>query len=335
MDTAQGAGSRAAPTSEVLEGLNDLLQLDHDAIGAYQIAIEKLEDRDHADQIAGFRRDHERHIRELNEVIAELGGTPVNEPHATGPFKQALQSLGGLGGDKGILMAWRTNELQVRTKYDSYASKANAWPQNVKRIIDRNALDEERHYEWVTGVSQAMGLPGEGIETDLTSGLRERMNTLDVGGKVQDAAETVREKASDVAETVREKATDLTDSVREKASDVADTARARVADAAESARAGVASTADSARMGVASGIESAAHRLDRLADSQTAGDAGGVKARVGDVAHRVAGGMESTAEYVRHPATLQADLERQIRTSPVQSLLVLFATGFVVGRILR
>ncbi|MDQ3605190.1 MAG: ferritin-like domain-containing protein [Gemmatimonadota bacterium] len=326
MDTAQGVGSRAAPTSEVLEGLNDLLQLDHDAIGAYQIAIEKLEDRDHADQIAGFRRDHERHIRELNEVIAELGGTPLNEPHATGPFKQALQSLGGLAGDKGVLVAWRTNELQARTKYDSYASKANAWPPHVKRIIDRNALDEERHYEWVARVSQTMGLPGEGMETDLTSGLRERLNTLDVGGKVQVAADTVREKASD-----------LTDTVREKASDLTDAARAGVASAADSARAGVASAAESARMGVASGIESAAHGLDRLADSQTAGDAGGVKARVGDVAHRVAGGMESTADFVRRAdaATLQADLERQIRTSPVKSLLVLFATGFVVGRILR
>ncbi|HEU4754263.1 MAG TPA: DUF2383 domain-containing protein, partial [Armatimonadota bacterium] len=135
--TTTSLGQNPAPAlAEVLDGLNDLLQLDHDACAAYDIAIEKLEDRDHADQIAGFRRDHERHIRELNELIAALGGTPKNEPHATGPFKLALQSLGGLAGDRGLLIAWRTNELQARAKYDAYASKANRWPHEVKRMVD-------------------------------------------------------------------------------------------------------------------------------------------------------------------------------------------------------
>jgi phospholipid/cholesterol/gamma-HCH transport system permease protein len=86
--------------------------------------------------VPGLLRDHERHIQTLNDLILELGGTPKHEPHATGPFKEALQSLGGLAGDKGVLIAWRTNELQVRTKYDTYASRAMLWPDHVKRAID-------------------------------------------------------------------------------------------------------------------------------------------------------------------------------------------------------
>jgi ElaB/YqjD/DUF883 family membrane-anchored ribosome-binding protein len=293
-DTAQGVGRRAAPTSEVLDGLNDLLQLDHDAVGAYDIAIEKLDDRDHADQIAGFRRDHERHIRELNSLIAELGGVPKNEPHATGPFKEALQSLGGLAGDKGVLMAWRTNELQVRTKYDSYASKAMYWPDNVKRIVDQNALDEERHYRWVADVLQTMGIgAGEGMETDLASGLRERMNTTPgVGDRLRNVTDQTKERAGDLAET--------------------------------------------ARMRLADGLESTAERLDQLADQQQ-GTGSGARERVGDVAHRIADRIESTAESLRHPSGQSSgeSLEQRIREHPLQSLLVLFAAGFVVGRILR
>ena len=57
--TRLDAGLAPPATAEILEGLNDLLQLDHDAVGAYEIAMEKLKDRDHADQIAGFRRDHQ------------------------------------------------------------------------------------------------------------------------------------------------------------------------------------------------------------------------------------------------------------------------------------
>jgi rubrerythrin len=204
---ATGLGQANAPAlNEVLEGLNDLLQLDHDAVGAYDIAIEKLQDRDHADQIAGFRRDHERHIRELNELIGALGGTPKNEPHATGPFKQGLQSLGGLAGDRGLLMAWRTNELQVRTKYDSYASKANMWPADVKRMIDRAALDEERHYAWVADVLQRMGIgSGESADVDGMNAARERAN---VGAG---AVNQAKEKVAAAAGAVQNRITGLLD----------------------------------------------------------------------------------------------------------------------------
>lgn len=155
-------------TSEIVEGLNDLLQLDHDAIGAYEIAIEQLENREYALQIDGYKRDHERHIQRLNDAILELGGTPANEPHATAPLKQAVQRLSAVGGDKSLLSAWRSNELQVMTKYDSYAQQAVSWPASVKKLIDENALDEERHYQWIVTV-----MAQNQSEGDLASRVKE------------------------------------------------------------------------------------------------------------------------------------------------------------------
>lgn len=211
--TRLDGGTAPAATAEILEGLNDLLQLDHDAVGAYEIAMEKLQDRDHADMIAGFRRDHERHIRELNELIAELGGTPMNQPHATGPFKLALQSLGGLAGDRGALMAFRANELQVRAKYDAYAAKANAWPTHIKRVIDGCALDEERHYRWVSDV---LG-KDENAALDRVDAARERAEVharpID---RVADAAGAARDRLLDTTDTVRERVTGGVDAVRNR-----------------------------------------------------------------------------------------------------------------------
>lgn len=281
MDTTnvQGAGQRAAPSEEVLEGLNDLLQLDHDALGAYEIAIQKLKDRDHADQINGFRRDHERHVRELSELIAELGGTPKNEPHATGPFKQALQSLGAMAGDRGVLMAWRTNELQVRTKYDAYASRALSWPQNVKRVIDRNALDEERHYRWVVDVLSGMGLGSGTVDSDASTAARERARA-GMGADMSRITDTVRNRAADALKT-------------------------------------------------------GAHRLESMLDRE--GGDSGAPPQVEAAGHRLAGGMESTADYLRRAdgGRMRADFERQVQESPVQTLLGCAAVGFVIGRILR
>jgi hypothetical protein len=176
---ATGATPSIVGTAEVLDGLNDLLQLDHDAIGAYEIAIERLLDRDHALQIESFRQDHARHIAKLNEVIAGLGGTPLNEPHPTAPLKEAIQRLAAAGGDRALLLAWRSNERQVSTKYDVYARKARRWPPEVKRVVDENALDEERHYAWVVGaleVDAALPEAGEGLREGLA---RARETTAD------------------------------------------------------------------------------------------------------------------------------------------------------------
>jgi hypothetical protein len=183
MEIEAGKPGAAAPTAEVLDGLNDLLQLDHDAIAAYEIAMDRLANPDWADQIAGFMLDHERHVRQLNEVILELGGAPRNEPHLTGPFKEALQSLGALGGDRGVIVAFRANELQARRKYDRYASKANRWPPNVKLVIDGNALDEERHFQWASEVLDGLGiLDADGTEGGAATRVREGLIRL--GGSV-------------------------------------------------------------------------------------------------------------------------------------------------------
>ena len=321
--TTGQAGSLTPASSEILDGLNDLLQLDHDAIGAYEIAIEKLQDRDNAQQIAGFKRDHERHIQELNVAIAGLGGTPKNEPHATGPFKQALQSLGGLAGDRGLLIAWRTNELQVRTRYDAYASKANHWGADLKRLVDRNALDEERHYEWVTRALQAMGVgTAEGAEQDAAARAGEAGGTGALAG--------LRERAADVAGTARDKVADVAGTARDRVADVAGSARERVGDAAGSARDRVGAVPGQLREGVAGGLESVANRISHLVDAEEGG-------RMAGVAGGFAGGMESTARYVRegNVEELRRDFEGQVRRSPVQTLLAAALAGFVIGRILR
>jgi rubrerythrin len=326
----QPGGGAAPAVSEIVDGLNDLLQLDHDAIGAYDVAIEKLADRDHANQILGFRRDHERHIQELNELIAALGGEAKNQPHLTGPFKQALQSLGALGGDKGVLAAFRQNELQVRSKYELYAAKANHWPQNVKRAIDRNALDEERHYRWVADALQAMGVgTGEGAEIDAATAARER--TLVTGTTVENAVEAIvdaagvaRERIADAAGTARERLADVAGTARERATDLAGTARERATELAGTARERVSGLAESVRGGVAEGSTGAGNRISGLMDMEEGPLAGPVG--------RVRGGV-GTARQGAVDAT--STLEERIRDKPVQMLLIAGVAGFVVGRLLR
>lgn len=330
MDT-QSTGTHAPALQEVLDGLNDLLQLDHDAIAAYDVAISKLEDRDHAGMIAGYRLDHERHVRELNELVARLGGTPANHPHVTGPFKTALQSLGGLAGDKGVLLAFRTNELQVRTKYDLYASRAMLWPPDVKRVIDGAALDEERHYAWVADVLQRMGI-GHG-ETDPTARAadlaRERANVgagvvHEVKEKVADAAETVTGAVSGAAGSVKDAVSGAAGSVGSAVSGAAGSVKDAASGAAGAVGDRVSGLAGSVREGVSGAAGAVRNRIAGLVD-QAEGPLQSVGGRVQDAAGEVRSAASGAADT----------FEGRVREKPLQTLLLAGVAGFVIGRLLR
>jgi hypothetical protein len=333
--TLPGTGGTHAPAlQEVLDGLNDLLQLDHDALAAYDVAIAKLEDRDHASQISGFRRDHERHVRELNELVTRLGGTPVNHPHATGPFKTALQSLGGLAGDKGLLMAFRTNELQVRTKYDHYASKAMLWPPEVKRIVDGAALDEERHYAWVAGVLQRMGVGhGEVEDVHAMNAARERAN---VGGGVIDSAKgAVSGAAHAVGDKVTGVASSAAGAVGGAASSVAGTVGGAVGGAASSVAGTVGGAASSAVDAVRGAAGSVGDRVSGLAGQVR----GGVSSGADAVRNRISGLLDTEEGPLAGPVdraqALGTGFEGRVREKPLQTLLLAGVAGFVIGRLLR
>ena len=128
--------------------LNDLLQLDVDAVQAYALAIRQLESKVRKQTVRRYQADHRRHIAELKRLIRAHGGSPVAVSHIpTGPFKLAMQGIGSFGEDKVVLLAFKTNERQGRDKYRRAATKAGL-PKDVGRVLKRGAADEARHYRW-------------------------------------------------------------------------------------------------------------------------------------------------------------------------------------------
>jgi hypothetical protein len=75
--------------------LNDLLQLDHDAVSAYGVALRELDSPDLRTQLDAHLRDHERHIEELGAHIERVEGVKMPVPHLTGAFKMAVQAAAG------------------------------------------------------------------------------------------------------------------------------------------------------------------------------------------------------------------------------------------------
>ena len=134
-------------TAALLAELNDLLQLEYDALPVYGLAIAALRRPEYRDVLAEFRDDHRRHVQELSRLIRDLGGIRLPLPHMpTGLFKLAVQAAALPGGDRAILLAFKSNEWQSRAKYARHAGRDH--PADIAAVLERNATDEARHYAW-------------------------------------------------------------------------------------------------------------------------------------------------------------------------------------------
>ena len=128
--------------------LYKLVELDFDAIEAYEAAIERLDDDAGKKALAAFKADHERHVRELGGALRDMGFDPPEQ----GDFRRMLAKgkvvLGTIAGDRGILMAMKANEDDTNAAYERVAQRNDLAPE-VKALIEKNLADERRHRDWI------------------------------------------------------------------------------------------------------------------------------------------------------------------------------------------
>lgn len=128
--------------------LNALIELDLDAVEAYQAAIDRLEDADDKRNLTNFMGDHERHVRELQPLVEELGGKPADEADIKQILTKGKVVLASLAGDRAILMAMKTNEEDTNTAYER-AVQRDDLPAHMRAVIARNREDERRHLAYI------------------------------------------------------------------------------------------------------------------------------------------------------------------------------------------
>lgn len=138
--------------SDFADALRALVELDFDAIEAYEAAINRLENKAYQSQLSAFKADHQRHTRELTVILLDHGEKAPEGPDAT---KQWLAKgkvvLGSLIGDDAILAAMKSNEDDTNTAYERVSNRDDQW-QDAISIIARGLEDERRHKAWLESV---------------------------------------------------------------------------------------------------------------------------------------------------------------------------------------
>lgn len=132
--------------------LTDLVELEYDAVEAYEAAINRLDNQEYRKKLISFKNDHMRHISELCELLKAHMITPPTGPSLG---KQWLAKgkviLGNLVGDLAILRAMRSNEIDTNVAYERIKAREDSWPDS-RDMIDRGFADEQRHKKWLEDI---------------------------------------------------------------------------------------------------------------------------------------------------------------------------------------
>jgi uncharacterized protein (TIGR02284 family) len=142
---------------DVRRMLSSLLELEFDAIAAYTVAIERLEDITLKTAFEGFRADHMRHVRELSHEIHKRGFQPPEHGDLKAVLTRGKVYIGSLGSDKGILLAMRSNENDTNAAYDN-ALDNDVTPDELGGLLQQNLSDERRHRRWIEDQLSSMRL---------------------------------------------------------------------------------------------------------------------------------------------------------------------------------
>jgi hypothetical protein len=130
----------------------DLAELDFDAIEAYDMAINKLENAAYKTQLTAFKVDHERHTRELAVILKNHGEEAPIGPSAVKQWlAKGKVALGSIVGDNAILTSMHSNEIDTNTAYERVSEHENIWP-DAMETIRRGLDDERRHKAWLESV---------------------------------------------------------------------------------------------------------------------------------------------------------------------------------------
>ncbi|MDP3533676.1 MAG: DUF2383 domain-containing protein [Alphaproteobacteria bacterium] len=134
--------------SEFIKAIKDIIELDYNAIAAYEAAIDRLEKEETKQALQDFKKDHERHVEELSSFIKSKNEDPPTGPSLKSAFTKGKVMLANLIGDMTILMAMKSNEIDTNIAYERINNCPNI-PEEVSDLLKQGLEDERRHLAWL------------------------------------------------------------------------------------------------------------------------------------------------------------------------------------------
>lgn len=139
----------AGTQSNFFDALYRVIELDFDAIKAYQAAIDRVDDENYREVLERFKEDHQRHVDEFSKYLREQGKKFPSEADVKSILTQGKVMIAGLTTDRAILRAMRSNEEDTNKAYERIVSHPDK-PEGLKQVLEKALQDERRHRDWLS-----------------------------------------------------------------------------------------------------------------------------------------------------------------------------------------
>lgn len=133
---------------DFINALQELIELDYDAVAAYETAIDRISLSGYKNALQDFKKDHERHIKVFSTYLKLRGAECPDKPGMKSLLTQGKVVLANLVGDMTILRAMRSNEVDTNTAYERLNNYEEI-PADIKEELAKGRADERRHAAWL------------------------------------------------------------------------------------------------------------------------------------------------------------------------------------------
>jgi rubrerythrin len=134
--------------TDFVEMLCNLVQLDLDAMEAYDAAMARVEKAEYQEQLEAFKGDHVRHSEEVSKIVADLRSKAPTGPGTTQNITTGGAVLADMVGDKRILEALKSNEDDTNKAYERAVEMSRDQPSG-QPVLRAGLEDERRHRAWI------------------------------------------------------------------------------------------------------------------------------------------------------------------------------------------
>lgn len=131
------------------DALKHLVELNYDTVEAYEASISRLQNPKFKENLLHFLSDHKDHIEELSDLLKKHGQEPPTGPDKTKQWiAKGKVVLANIAGDKAILEAMYSNEIDTCNAYERMTKRVDKWD-DANDILQKGWEIEQKHKKWL------------------------------------------------------------------------------------------------------------------------------------------------------------------------------------------
>lgn len=142
---------------DAISVLNRLIETGRDAMGGFKTAADSVRDPALKRLFNTYAQQRAEFVRELEEEVRRLGGTPPRRGIASGALHRALMNIRAAvsGGDEhAVIVEAERGENVARMAYEEASSRAGL-PEDVRNVIARQAMRVQETHDSLRDLERA------------------------------------------------------------------------------------------------------------------------------------------------------------------------------------